>query len=35
MSRHFSVMEGPTAASLVLSTAFAALTTPVMLALIA
>lgn len=34
MSRHFGVLEGPTAASLVLSTALAALTTPVMLTLI-
>lgn len=34
MSRHFQVLEGPTAASLVLSTALAAVTTPVMLTLI-
>lgn len=34
MSRHFGVLEGPTAASLVLSTALAALTTPIMLTLI-
>lgn len=34
MSRHFGALEGPTAASLVLSTALAALTTPVMLTLI-
>lgn len=35
MSRHFATQEGPTAASLVLSTAFAALTTPVILTLMA
>lgn len=35
MSRHFKVMEGPVAASLVLSTAGAALSTPLILALTA
>jgi len=35
MSRHFATQEGPTAASLVLSTAFAALTTPIILTLMA
>lgn len=34
MSRQFEVMEGPTAASLVLSTALAALTTPILMTLI-
>ena len=34
MSRHFGALEGPTAASLVLSTAFAAITTPIMLTLL-
>jgi len=33
MSRHFRVLEGPVAGSLVLSTVFAALTTPLVLAL--
>jgi malonate transporter len=34
MSRHFKVLEGPVAASLVLSTAGSALTTPLILALL-
>jgi malonate transporter len=35
MSRHFGVMEGPIAASLVLSTALSAISTPVALTLVA
>lgn len=35
MSRHFNVLEGPVATSLVLSTALSALTTPVVLTLLA
>lgn len=35
MSRHFATQEGPTAASLVLSTALAAVTTPIILTLMA
>ncbi|MFZ5505135.1 MAG: AEC family transporter, partial [Pseudomonadota bacterium] len=35
MSRQFHVMQGPVASSLLMSTALAALTTPLMLALVA
>ena len=34
MARHFRALEGPVAASLVVSTAAAAVTTPLMLALL-